>query len=90
MSIGNDLAFPTLERSETGLGNDGQQHSTHYNAGGLTKREYFAALAMQGLSACPGLERHPSHMLAQWAVQSADDLLAELAKPATSTERSGK
>ena len=51
---------------------------------GLTKREYFAAMAMQGLCAYPG----GSDMFTEWnyihmsqvAVQIADALLIELEK----------
>jgi hypothetical protein len=49
---------------------------------GMTKRELFAAMAMQGL--LPNWEAPPAVLherLAQHAVASADALLAELAKP---------
>lgn len=42
---------------------------------GLTKREHFAGLAMQGI-----LARGNSHCVASEAVACADALLAELAK----------
>ncbi len=42
---------------------------------GLTKREYFAALAMQGLISC---ELPAPGVLATVAVQYADTLIAEL------------
>lgn len=45
--------------------------------GGLTKREYFAGLAMQGLCAHSG-DYHRDTDLAQDAVMYADALLAEL------------
>jgi hypothetical protein len=44
---------------------------------GLTKREYFAALAMQGLMTDASLT---SQTIAKFAVQQADDLLNELNK----------
>jgi hypothetical protein len=46
---------------------------------GLTKREYFAAMAMQGFIACQedGFRAHPE-TIAMIAVQCADALLAEL------------
>lgn len=50
---------------------------------GLTKREYFAALAMQGLLAgsnWPGVVIGPCQ-IADHAVEFADALLAELDKP---------
>jgi hypothetical protein len=42
---------------------------------GLTKREYFAVLIYSGMK----------NYDAQWAVQQADELLAELSKPTTAT-----
>lgn len=42
---------------------------------GLTKREYFAAIAMQGLSAHYGLVKNPHE-----AIELADALIAELNK----------
>jgi hypothetical protein len=55
---------------------------------GLTKREYFAAMAMQGMITDSGKIK-PSEALqlpvniAAWAVLFADALLAELEKPTT-------
>lgn len=46
--------------------------------GGLTKRELFAAMAMQGLLASGTVSF--AHMRAAAAVELADALLAELAK----------
>jgi hypothetical protein len=42
---------------------------------GLTKREYFAGLAMQGLLASGDVA---SYNITQWAVEYADTLLEEL------------
>ena len=57
------------------------------NADGLTKREYFAAMAMQGLSSDPKLMFDccpsgviPSEFIAAQAVSVADALLKELDK----------
>ncbi len=47
---------------------------------GLTKREYFAALAMQGMCANSALTREHYDAIAKHAVGHADALLAELAK----------
>lgn len=44
---------------------------------GLTKREYFAAMAMQGLLACPDLFVSRKE-LAEESVKQADDLLTAL------------
>ena len=46
---------------------------------GLTKRELFAAMAMQGF--CAGGERPSGVHIAIYSVQIADDLLAALASP---------
>ena len=43
--------------------------------GGLTKREYFAVCALQGLLACPDYTK-----AAKEAVKIADSLIAELNK----------
>lgn len=49
--------------------------------GGLTKRELFAAMAMQGLLTNP--EFSASLREANWAVKAADALIAELTKEQT-------
>jgi hypothetical protein len=47
----------------------------------LTKREYFAAMAMQGMSAaCRGYDNNGLDNLAKCAVQAADALINELNK----------
>lgn len=53
---------------------DGYITSNYFNAG-LTKREYFAAMAMQGLTAKYGLVKNPHE-----AVELADALIKELNK----------
>ena len=53
-----------------------QTGTPHYMHSGLTKREYFAGLAMQGLLAKDD-ERAAKYISAQ-AVENADALLAEL------------
>lgn len=60
---------------------------------GLTKREYFAAMALQGLlsnsyndGATQPLSTASHDQIAQMAVSSADALIAELNKP---TEQEG-
>ena len=66
----NDMAFARPEAS----GIEAQS--------GLTKREYFAALAMQGFSANGNddLAIKPAKLIASWAVEQADALIAELNK----------
>lgn len=77
MSNANTPAFPVSARDRE-----------NYEAGqyvprgifGLTKREYFAALAMQGLCADPTSEAIPQKFIARSAVELADALIAELEK----------
>ena len=64
MTDPEDSAFPHSDRTDW----------THY---GLTKREYFAAMAVQGYCANPS-ERAPwtsDEAVARWAVHVADALL---------------
>ena len=53
------------------------QHSNDYTTG-LTKREHFAGLAMQGFAANSGMMMNEN--IAGLSVQWADELLAELDK----------
>jgi hypothetical protein len=46
--------------------------------GGLTLREHFAGLAMQGFCGNEKLEQTPDHLLARYSVKAADALIAEL------------
>ena len=73
------LAMPvTVER----IGLTGDRITTP--RGGLTKREYFAALAMQGFCAAPDSNGGCDiFSIAATAVRQADALLAELEKEAT-------
>jgi hypothetical protein len=71
MSRANDAAFPIADRDIR-------------NPDGLTIREHFAAMAMQGLLA--SRERYADHWRIEWdsiascAVKQAGALIAELAK----------
>ncbi len=49
---------------------------------GLTKRELFAAMAMQGYNANASESQMPSSRTAELSIQDADALLDELAKEA--------
>lgn len=53
------------------------EYQTSYYFEGLTKREYFAGLAMQGLCACSDLAISRK-ALAEEAVKQADELLKQL------------
>ena len=72
MTIANKSAFPVSPNSE-------YAHPDWY---GLTKREYFAGLAMQGLLAHTGSFGEPGSpgVLANRSVEMADALIAELNK----------
>lgn len=69
MSRATEVAFPQ---------HPGQEEVPVF--GGLTIREHFAGLAMQGLLAHSLAGERPDAELANWAVKAADALLAELAK----------
>jgi len=72
--IGNEKAYPSLEQN-----NRGEVVDQHL---GMTKRELFAAMALQGILASPvGHEMHGYDNVAREALSAADALLAELAKP---------
>ena len=72
-----DFAFP----SGLAVGTDGGLFVSAEIAGcgGLTKRELFAAMAMQGTISRPDGFEKPENV-AQYAVECADTLLKELAK----------
>lgn len=70
MTKPNTTAFPFVERNGDGV-------DVAYE--GLTKREYFAAMAMQGLLANTGVKELA--YLAHKAVQCADLLIADLNQP---------
>ena len=68
MENGKQMTFPiTIE-------DNGNASVTHL---GLTKREYFAAMAMQGLMACPDISAS-REAIAEESVKQADDLLKAL------------
>jgi len=73
----SEQAFPVLK----GLRHTTPSQQVAEVAGGLTKRELFAAMAMQGLRACgdPQCPRN-SVPIAEIAVADADALIAELSK----------
>ena len=47
---------------------------------GLTKREWFAGMALQGWRSVPDLSNVKSSKVAQWSVEDADALISELSK----------
>lgn len=71
MTKPNDPAFPGP-----------QAHPDAPEAGWrpLTKREFFSAMAMQGLISCPPFDSENVGPMAKFAVKQADALIAELNK----------
>ena len=77
---GNAQAYPILGALQP----NGHAYKPVYDRGsGLTKRELFAAMALQGLLVGEVGGQHP-YSLSRDAVAHADALLAELAKEAPS------
>lgn len=72
MSFADDPAFPV----QTVFGPDGYPH---WGSNGMTKRELFAAAALQGMLATPARDGTYENY-AYDAVHFADALIAELAK----------
>lgn len=72
---GNDLAYPTNQAMHTSEG-----EFMYWNShSGLTKREYFAAMAMQGLCSTG---KYNSSLTPSISVHISDALIAELNKEA--------
>lgn len=71
----NESAFPVPpEQRDDGV-------TIRYGEPGMTKREYFAVMALQGLFANSSTgDHHQPAKRVKLAVEAADDLLAELAK----------
>lgn len=53
--------------------------TTHAHQHGLTKREHFAAMAMQGFCAHESIAEQDASKIAKYAVEQADALLRALA-----------
>ena len=79
---GNEPAYPV----EVAAGDNGwREHQTGpstFMTAGLTKRELFAAMAMQGHCANQEMSGLIARSIATMSVEQADALLAELAKEA--------
>ena len=77
MSIGSGPAFPSLAPV-----------LPQFNfRDGLSKRELFAAMAMQGQLSNPKVQDGTPEGIARWSLAYADALLAELERPA---EKNGR
>lgn len=71
-------AFPGLNAEFTGISSEGREHFEIQPSGGMTLRDYFAAKAMQGISA-RGVSNKPGDILkfiADDAYRLADAMLA--------------
>lgn len=80
MSNANEPAYPAIE-TRPAYDDDRNLYAATYSVGGLTKREYFAAMAMQGLCYQSPVS-WSSRNIAAVAVQNADAILAELERTA--------
>jgi len=77
----SDSAFPvSVRRGENYVDDDGcsKYRTVTLAVGGLTKREYFAAKAMQGMLAHETIGLRNEGIIAQLAVKQADALIAAL------------
>lgn len=74
--LGQQLAYPMSEQDHRDFAETG------WGGAGLTKRELFAAMAMQGKVAWSGQEseKWTCEQIAKKCVKMADAILAELAK----------
>lgn len=82
---GDETVFPTGLDAQEYVGQGGVVDRWAFIGGGLTKRELFAAMAMQGFAADPrfvatSVKSDPPVTAAKIAVLWADALLDELAK----------
>lgn len=57
---------------------------------GLTKREYFAAMALQGICANPERDGDSYNTIAEYSVSAADKLLTKLDQPGMSIAETKK
>jgi hypothetical protein len=73
MTKANDPVEPIIDTDYTG-----DFPVSHVKHAGLTKREYFAAMAMQGYIAAGANGMPPSADIAQHAVRAADAMITEL------------
>ena len=79
MTNGNSTAFPLI-RTRKKYTEKGLEYMATRSAGGLTKREYFAAMAMQGMQSENPTTGLDHETLALCAVAQADALIEALNK----------
>jgi len=56
------------------------KHPNSYSDSSLTKREYFAAMAMHGMCANSDYTHNSQSAIAEWSVKQADALIEALNK----------
>jgi hypothetical protein len=81
MSNANEPAFPQVTTTPA-YTSDRELYADTSSTGGLTKREYFAGLAMQGLLADSTCDLESAEAFARMSVAMAGALLAELERTA--------
>ena len=74
IKLGNQPAFPEMFFRQSG---EALEYCTVHSYAGLTKRQYFAGLAMQGLLASPFVV----NTVESESTRCGDALLEELSKP---------
>jgi hypothetical protein len=72
---GNDRVSPKIQTDQAYDSNELNMYGNTYSTGGLTKREYFAAMPMQGYSS---KNMWGSADIAKYAVETADALINAL------------
>lgn len=76
----NSSAFPSMENFEKFNDDTGIYVDNYLPVGGLTKREYFAGLAMQGYISAGSQGMPGPVQISNLAVTTADFLMKELEK----------
>lgn len=80
MSKANEPAFPASRRNW--IGDSYNSSFESITSGGLTKREYFVAMAMQGVLASGGFSTQPhwAFLTAEAAFTVADEIIKRIEK----------
>ena len=76
----NNGNMPAMPQSGICDSEGNSYDSNDLGGGGLTKREQFAAMAMQGLVTHDRFCTEETNKMAEWAVECADALLSQLEK----------
>lgn len=83
MTNGNEPAYPAMDFNHRGDGTG--QLELRYN--GMTKREFFAAMAMQGYMAHQYTPHQNPEEIAEYALKCADALITALTATTDLTEK---